>query len=135
MAGLLRDEAGGNKTRLGALMGVDRKTITRWLAREFAVSEANVRQVATAFRLDVAELLVRVGYYDDTQVRQLHQPQVALTSDDEMAIRIIEESEAPPSLKRKLIEHVHQMRVRDEARRKVEVERMLDIAGVPHPLQ
>lgn len=132
IADLLHSETAGNKTKFAELVGVDRKTIARWLAREVAVSEESVRELARALRLQPAEILVRVGYYEAREIREMP-PIPALTASDERAIRMIEESKLSPSAKRQLVELVHRRRAEHEQMRADEVRQLLEFRGVKVP--
>lgn len=124
---LIEQETGGNKARFAAILGVDRRTITRWLDRSSAVSEESVRGVARHLGLPVGDLLVRLGYYtaEDLPAEPIAE---RLLVEDDAAIKLIRESEAPPSLKRELIEHLLAQRAEHERQRLAEAQRMLELA-------
>lgn len=125
---LLQRESNGNKSAFARLVGVKAGiTVDRWQKGTVEVTDENVRAVARAVGMNPVDLLVRVGYYDADEVNQVPSPQ--LTAADERAIQIIENSDASPALKRKLVKHVHDMRTEHERLRAAEVERMLDVAG------
>lgn len=58
----------GNKAAFGRRVGVDSKTVGRWIQQFGDVSEESVRQVARSCGINAMELLVRVGYYDGAEV-------------------------------------------------------------------
>ena len=125
VARLIDEEAAGNKSAFARLIGVASvKTVDRWLARSVNVSEESVRQVARAVRMPVADLLILVGllHPEDLTARP------DSTGEDDAAIRLIEQSDAPPSLKRELIEHLLAQRAEHERQRLAEAERMLALA-------
>jgi transcriptional regulator with XRE-family HTH domain len=126
VARLINEEAAGNKSAFARLIGVASvKTVDRWLARSVNVSEESVRQVARALRLPVTDLLVLVGllHPDDLTARP-----AAAVGEDEAAIRLIQQSDAPPALKRELIDHLLEQRAQHEQQRLAEAERMLELA-------
>jgi transcriptional regulator with XRE-family HTH domain len=122
---LIEQEARGNKSAFARMIGIQSiKTVDRWLAQSVNVSEESVRQVARALNLPVTPLLVKVGF-----LRPSEMPDAAaqLREDDE-AITLVEASDAPPSLKRELLEHLRQQRAEHEQQRLAEIRRMLELA-------
>jgi transcriptional regulator with XRE-family HTH domain len=65
---LLQRETKGKKLPFARKIGVDPRTVDRWLRREVVVSEESVRSIARAFDLQAIDLLVQVGYYKATDV-------------------------------------------------------------------
>lgn len=123
---LIDQEAKGNKSAFARRVGIPSvRNIDRWLARTVNVSEESVRQVARALNLPVVELLIKVGYYRPGELPDSPAPQ---RSGDDEARRVIEESNAPPSLKRELLEHLARQRAEHERQRLAEIERMLEVA-------
>lgn len=105
---LLEAEAGGNRTRLAELIGVDYQTIRRWIIGKNAVSEESVRQVARAFKLSAIDLLVRVGYYQPGEL--ISAPEPVDAADDDLLTEI-DAAKVPPSVKRELRQYVEDQRV------------------------
>lgn len=131
VAELLAKESAGNKSAFARLIGVKSvQTIDRWLKGIVNVSEANVRQVARACGLNPGALLVRLGYYAADEISS-RPAEVALTTEDEEALRRIRESELSPAAKRRLIEQVKRMRAEHERQRLETVKQMLDMAPKP----
>lgn len=64
IAGLIQSETKGKKAPFARLIGVDARTLDRWLKREVNVSEASVRDVAKAVGRAPMDVLVQVGYYE-----------------------------------------------------------------------
>lgn len=58
----------GNQAAFSRAVGVDVKTVGRWLRCLVDVSEESVRQVARTYDLNPIKLLVEVGYYDHMDV-------------------------------------------------------------------
>jgi hypothetical protein len=126
VARLIQEEAKGNKSAFARMVGVASvKTIDRWLARSVDVSEESVRMVARQLNLPIADLLVKVGLL---LPEDLQGSGTAIDSDAE-AIRVIEEADIPPSLKRQLIKHLREQREEHERQRLAEVQRTLGILG------
>jgi len=127
LAELVQRESGGNVTAFATAVGMDRRTVTRWRRAEVAVSEESVRAVARALGLNVADVLVRLGYYrqEDLPAEPIAE---RLVAEDDIAIRTIRESDVPMSLKRELIAAMLERRREHEAQRLAEVERMLALA-------
>lgn len=122
----MQQESEGNQTHFGAIVGVDRKTVGRWLAATVDVSEEKVRAVARALGIPAASLLVQVGYYSRDEMPPLEElPPLA---NPNAAIEMVRDSDLPPSEKRKLIAHIT---AQDEAHRRQQMEetgRLIDMA-------
>ncbi len=73
------------------------------------------------------ELLIKVGYYRAEELPET--PTQHLLAGDEEAIRVIEDSDAAPSLKRELLDHLTRQRAEHERQRLAEIERMLGFAS------
>lgn len=123
---LIQQETGGNKAQFAANIRVDRRTVTRWLGGQVSVSEESVRLVARELGLPVGDLLVRLGYYtaEDLPAEPIAE---RLVVEDDEAIKLIRDSDAPPSLKRELIEHLLAQRAEHERQRLAEAQRMLEL--------
>lgn len=127
VARLIEVEANGNKSAFCRLTGISSvRNIDRWLARSVNVSEESVRQVARALNIPVVDLLVKVGYYRTEELPDAPSRQVI--EGDETAIRFIEESGAPPALKREFLEHLERQKAEHERQRLEEIKRMIDLA-------
>jgi hypothetical protein len=126
---LLVEEAGGNKTRLAELLGVDRRTVNRWIGMQGDVSEQNVREAARRMKLPPRALLLEVGYYAHDELAELP----ALTGSmagvvaDEPALELIASSTVTPAIKRELEARVAKMRTDHEAERAETIRQLLDI--------
>jgi DNA-binding transcriptional regulator YdaS (Cro superfamily) len=68
MAALIESETRGKKAAFSRLIGVNTRTLDRWLAREVDVSEESVRSVARATNRPAMDLLIKVGYYRQDEV-------------------------------------------------------------------
>lgn len=126
VATLVREESAGNQTHFGAAVGVDRKTVARWLAASVDVSEEKVRSVARALGVPARDLLVRVGYYrsDEFPAEDARDS----VQDVDVAIDIVRDSDLPLSAKRELISHL--LAQREEYRRQqiTEAQRLVELA-------
>lgn len=134
IAQVLEVEAGGNKTHLARLLGVNRRTIDRWLTMAGDASEENVAEVARRLSLSVSELLVRVGYYSSRELAEpapVDDPKAVAGAGQlsdapgERSLELIEAAAIPPSLKRELREQVVDMQRRHAEERAEHVERAL----------
>ncbi|MGI5178641.1 hypothetical protein ACQEVZ_20125 [Dactylosporangium sp. CA-152071] len=68
MTALIDSETRGKKAAFSRLIGVNTRTLDRWLAREVDVSEESVRSVARGTNRSPMELLIKVGYYRQDEV-------------------------------------------------------------------
>lgn len=118
---LIGAEAGGNLSAFARLIGIDRRSVTRWLGKTVDVSEATVRQVARSLNLPVGDLLTKVGLLDQGDLTS--QPPVK--SMDSEAVKAIDASDAQPDVKRKLFAHLRDAREQHERQRFTEIQRML----------
>ena len=124
---LIGEESAGNKSAFARRIGVGSvKTVDRWLAQSVNVSEESVRAVCRALNLPVAPMLVKVGFITEQDLPQQYQP-IDPLGEDAAAIKLIEDSDAPPSLKRELIEHLLAQRAEHERQRLAEAQRMLEL--------
>jgi len=124
VARLIQEEAGGNKSLFARQVGLRSvKTVDRWLARSVNVSGESVRQVARALQLSVTDLLVKVGLL---LPEDLAAP-TARPEEDAEAIRIVQESDAPPHLKRQLLAHLAKQRAAHEQQRLAEITSMVEM--------
>jgi hypothetical protein len=126
VAQLAAQESAGNKTLFAATIGVDRRTVIRWIQAQVAVSEESVRTVARKLGLQARDLLVQVGYYQAGELPAAAPTERRVAQEDE-AIKLVRESDAPPSLKRELIEHLTALREEHERQRLAEAQRSLKL--------
>jgi transcriptional regulator with XRE-family HTH domain len=61
-------EAKGKTAPFARKIGVDPRTVDRWLRQQVAVKEENIRTVARALDRNPVELLVQVGYYRPNEI-------------------------------------------------------------------
>jgi len=114
VAELLDAETNGNKTRFAKLVGVEYKTINRWLNKIGDVSEESVRKVAAGLGRNPMEMLVQIGYYHSSEV----DPPQAAPDDNDAAIAMVrDDPDLPPHRKARIIERLVQMGRDDETRR------------------
>lgn len=125
---LIATEADGNLTRFARLVGVDRKTVGRWLTMTHDVSEESVRQVARKLDLPVGVLLVRVGVLEPGDLpAEAPAPSRTELREDAEAVKVIETSSAQPHIKRKLFAHLRDARKQHERQRLADIQRMLGL--------
>jgi transcriptional regulator with XRE-family HTH domain len=63
VADLIQRETKGKKLPFARKIGVDPRTVDRWLHQEVVVKEESVRAIARTLDLQAVDLLVQVGYY------------------------------------------------------------------------
>lgn len=68
VAALRQDETKGKTLPFARKIGVDPRTVDRWLRQQVAVKEENIRAVARALDRPPMDLLVQVGYYQPGEV-------------------------------------------------------------------
>lgn len=120
---LIDQESAGNQTHFGLAVGVDRKTVGRWLSGMHDVSEEKVRSVARALGIPPRDLLVRVGYYRADELPAEEPP----TAED-AAIDLVRNSDLSLSAKRELIEHLIAQREEQRRQQVAEAQRLIDLA-------
>lgn len=125
---LILEEAAGNRSRFAALIGVSYKTVGRWLDCTVDVSEDSVRQVARELRINAMDLLVRVGYYQPSDIQPTAAPTPAEIEADP-ALRVIEDAAVPPRVKARMRERLYELRAQRAAAEVDEVRWWLDQAG------
>lgn len=91
VAALRLSEAKGKTATFARKIGVDPRTVDRWLKQEVAVKEENIRAVARALDRSPIELLVQVGYYQANEIAPAGMP-------DPYEDAIVQEILADPSL-------------------------------------
>lgn len=121
---LLESEAGGNRTELARLIGVDYQTIRRWIAGINRVSDDSVRTVARAFRLNVTELLIRVGHYQPDELVATQAATAEPDPGDEVS-NLVRKSKLRPSMKRELHGLIAERREAFERQLMAEVQRLI----------
>jgi hypothetical protein len=121
---LLRSVPGGKKAAMARTVGVDVKTVNRWIACEVDVSEESVRSVAAAFGRPLLPLLVRVGYYAPEEVSAgcAAPPEAAV--DEEM--ELIRSAAIDPEMKIKFLARLRERREEDQRRRMADLRWMID---------
>lgn len=68
VASLRQSEAKGKTATFARKIGVDPRTVDRWLRQQVAVKEENIRAVARALDISPVDLLVQVGYYQPGEI-------------------------------------------------------------------
>lgn len=125
---LIDEEAGGNRAKFSTLVGSSYKTVGRWLDQSVDVSEESVRAVARALHIAPMDLLVRVGYYQQSDLNVTAGPTPAEVAADP-ALQVIEESDAPPRVKARMRERLNELRRQRAAAEVDEVKWWLDQTG------
>lgn len=128
IAKLLAEEANGNKTKLGQLLDVNRRTITRWIEQIGDVSEENVREVARRLHLPARTLLLEVGYYDATELGAAEPGEslADVSATEEPALTVISEAALTPAIKRDLLARLERMRARHAEERATAIRELVD---------
>lgn len=122
---LLESEAGGNRTELARLIGVDYQTIRRWIAGTNRVSDDSVRTVARAFRLNVTELLIRVGHFQADELT-VAQPTTAVPDPGDEVGSLVKQAKLRPSTKRELYALIAERREGFEYQLMAEIRRLIE---------
>lgn len=91
-------ETRGKITPFARKVGVNPRTVTRWLSQDTDASEESVRAVADALGRPALDLLIAVGYYTQAD---LTTAAPAVDEHDE-AMRIIDQADLPPSVKARM---------------------------------
>lgn len=118
----------GKKEPFARRLGINSRSVSRWLDQEVDVSEESVRLVARTFDVPAVSLLVRVGYYQQADLHQPHQPS-AEEFDADPALKVIEDSDQPPHVKARMRERLYELRRQRTAAEVDEVRFWLDRAG------
>ncbi len=124
---VLETETGGKKEPLARLLGINSKTLQRWLSEEVAVSEEYVRLVARTTGRDPMGLLTRVGYYREADLN-VKPPPNPLEIAEDAALKVIEESGHPPRVKARMRERLYELRRQRQAAEVEEVQWWIDHA-------
>jgi transcriptional regulator with XRE-family HTH domain len=124
VASLIQQESGGNQTHFGHAVGVDRKTVARWLAGTVDVSEEKVRAVARALGIEARGLLIQVGYYSADELPMAE----SRVADADTAIELVRSSDLSLSAKRQLIDHLMAQREEYLRQQVAEAQRLIDLA-------
>lgn len=101
-------------------VGVDPRTVSRWLAAEVNVSEESIREVARKTDQSPIQLLVEVGYYSHAETTPASQ---ADERDEE--VELILRAPVDQRTKELALEQLHIMRMRDQQRRMEDLEFLL----------
>jgi transposase-like protein len=99
----------GKKEPFARRLGINSRSVTRWLDQEVDVSEESVRLVARTFDVTPVQLLVRVGYYHHGELRQ---PHLQDADEADPALKVIEDSDEPDHVKERLRERLYELRRR-----------------------
>lgn len=101
-------------------VGVDPRTVSRWLAAQVDVSEESVREVARKTETSPIQLLVEVGYYSHAETAP------ALQSEEyDEEVELILRAPVDQRTKELALEQLHIMRMRDRQRRMEDLDFML----------
>ncbi len=124
---LITEETAGNRSRFAVLVGMSYKTVGRWLDCSVDVSEDSVRQVARALGINALDLLIRVGYYQPSDIQPAAPPVAAEVADDP-ALSAILETDLPPRYKARMIQRLTELRAEQRRREVDEVQWWIDQA-------
>lgn len=120
---LVTDEARGKKAAFARIVGVDPRTISRWINSEVDVSEESVREVARRLNRSPMDLLVKVGYYAITDLPATPQPE-----ERDPALEQILTAPVSDQMKMKMIERLRATREAQAVREVDEVRWWIDQA-------
>lgn len=99
----------GKITPFARLVEVNPRTVSRWIDEEVDVSEESVREVARKIDVSPITLLIEVGYYSHAEASAGGE----LDEEEEMVLR----ADVDDETKRRALEQLHLMRLRDKRRR------------------
>jgi hypothetical protein len=119
---LIQRETKGKKLPFARLIGVDPRTVDRWLHCEVVVKEESVRDVARAFSLQAIDLLVQVGYYKATD---LSPPTYPDPHEDPVIKRIMADQRLDENQRAELVQVQLDLIEADVLRRQAEYERLI----------
>jgi hypothetical protein len=121
---LIMVHSGGNLERFARTVGINARTIRRWLDRQVDVSFDNVRKVGVATGTSLDALLLSAGYlgpHDDAE----HDGSVNAVADEEL--RLIHAAPIDKDLRQRLLRYVVDRRERDRRARIEDLEFFLDL--------
>jgi hypothetical protein len=124
---LMDKHASGRKATFAKLVGVDPRTVSFWIDKEYTVREAMVRQVADRTGESAIELLVEVGVFAAKDV-----PAAGVAAEDLWIVEVIQASKKlDQATKNRLIavELERARREREEKRR--QLDEQIDILAGP----
>jgi len=113
---LVASETRGKIAPFARRVGVDPRTVSRWLRGEVDVSEESVREVARQTGRNPAQLLVDVGYYRLGEI-SIAQSQSQHEHEHDEEMQIILSAPVDDQTKRLMIERLLALRERDKQRR------------------
>lgn len=135
VSSLVQQETGGNVAAFAALIGVDRKTVGRWIRGESAVSEDNVRRITRALGLPIGETLVKIGYYQPGDLSTEPVEQTGARGEDPAIANVMAAEWARLSTRRRIAEHLRKRAREQEEQalqeRIAEGERLLELMEEP----
>lgn len=128
VAELMTEHTRGKKEPFARRLGINSRTVTRWLEREVDASEESVRLVARTFGVPPVDLLLRVGYYEQADLHMSHRPGPEEVAGDP-ALKVIEESALSQRVKDRMRERLYEVRRQRQATEVDEVRWWLDQAA------
>lgn len=120
---LMARETKGKKLPFARKIGVDPRTVDRWLRHEVDVKEESVRAVAAALDLRAIDLLVQVGVYKPTDVGPPVYPD---PRDDAVIQRILTDRRITEKQRVELVQLQLKQIKEDQRRREAEYERLVE---------
>lgn len=123
---LIASETRGKKATFARLVGVDPRTVSRWLASEVDVSEESVREVARQLNRKPMELLVKVGYYQADELGAGSPPPAP--GEPDPVLKMILGADVSDELRQRMLERLAAVRAAQRERETEEVQWWIDQA-------
>jgi transcriptional regulator with XRE-family HTH domain len=116
VSSLRQEEAKGKTAPFARKVGVDARTVDRWLRQQVAVKEENIRAVARALGRSPMDLLVRVGYYEPGEVA----PPTPVDPRDDQVVQMIMADPQWTEEERMVLVERELLRIKGEQERRIE---------------
>jgi transcriptional regulator with XRE-family HTH domain len=120
---LIARETRGKKLPFARKIGVDPRTVDRWLRQEVDVKEESVRAVAGALDLRAIDLLVQVGVYKQADITPPVYPD---PREDPVIQHILADPRLTEEQRVELVQVQLDLIKQDAARRRAEYDRLIE---------
>jgi hypothetical protein len=123
---LMNRETKGKKLPFAKRVGVNPRTVDRWIREEVSVTHESVRQVAERLDLSAMDLLVKVGYY---RAGEMAPPRAADPYDDPVIQEIMADPHWTDDERSELVEKQLKQMEEDQRRRLTAYEQLVRLSG------